>query len=78
MATQTEAVLVADAACQSCGDHQQVSVAQQRLEEVQGEVSGLQLKVQALQGIVAIQEQQLQAAAGQPSDQVNQRRDATY
>jgi len=69
--TQTDAVATAEAACQSCNDSEQARASQQRLKELQGEVSGLQLKVLSLQGIVDIQEQQLQAAAGQSSDQVS-------
>ena len=69
--TQTDAVATAEAACQSCNDSEQARASQQRLEDLQGEIFGLQLKVQSLQGIVDIQEQQLQAAAGQSSDQVS-------
>ncbi|KAL0031176.1 hypothetical protein WJX77_008113 [Trebouxia sp. C0004] len=69
--TQNDAVATAEAACQSCNDSEQASASQQRLEELQGEISGLQLKVHSLQGIVDIQEQQLQAAAGQSSDQAD-------
>jgi len=64
-------VPVTDAACQSSSHDEQASAAQQRLEEMQGEVTGLQLKVESLQGIVDIQEQQLQAAAGQTADQAS-------
>ena len=42
------------------------------MEALHGEVTGLQLKVQSLQGIIDIQEQQLKAAAGQSSDAQDQ------
>ena len=64
--TQT-AVEVMDAACQSCTGGEKATAAEQRLEAMQGELAGLRLKVQSLQGIVDIQEQQLKAAAGQGS-----------
>ena len=42
------------------------------MEALHGEVTGLQLKVQSLQGITDIQEQQLKTAAGQSSDAKDQ------
>ena len=61
--TQT-AVETADAASQCQTLDEQASPAEQRVEAMQSEMAGLQLKVQSLQGIVDIQEQQLKAAAG--------------
>ena len=68
--TQT-AVSSAEAACQCCSEDEQASAAQQRLEETHEEVMGLQSKVQSLQSIVDVQEQQLLAAAGQSRDQAS-------
>ena len=48
-----------------------VKAAQDRMEEMQGQLTGLHLKVSSLQGIVSIQEQQLLAAAGQSNGQAS-------
>ena len=65
-------VRTADAASQSCTQAEQSSAAEQQIEALHGEAVGLQLKVQSLQGIIDIQEQQLKVAAGQSSDAQDQ------
>lgn len=65
-------VETADAGSQSDTQAEQSSAAEQQVEALRGEVMGLQLKVQSLQGIIDIQEQQLKAAAGQSNDAADQ------
>ena len=65
-------VETAEAASQSDTQAQHSRAAEQQGEALHGEVMGLQLKVQSLQGIIDIQEQQLKAAAGQSSDAADQ------
>ena len=69
--TQTT-VETADTASQCQSLDEQASAAEQRIVAMQGEMAGLQLKVQSLQGIVDIQEQQLKAAAGQNNSDAQQ------
>ena len=69
--TQT-AVETAEAGSQSCTQAEQTTAAEQQIEALKGEVTGLQLKVQSLQGIIDIQEQQLKTAAGQTSGDADQ------
>lgn len=65
-------VQTAEAACQSNTQAEQSRAAEQQVEALHEEMMGLQLKVQSLQGIIDIQEQQLKAAAGQSSDGADQ------
>lgn len=65
-------VETAEATSQSDTQAEQSKAAEQQREALRGEVMGLQLKVQSLQGIIDIQEQQLKAAAGQSSDAADQ------
>ena len=62
----------AEAASQWSTQAEQSSAAEQQMEALRGEVTGLQSKVQSLQGIIDIQEQQLKAAAGQSGDAQDQ------
>lgn len=69
----TQAVVgTSDAATQSTTQAEQASAAEQHIQAMHEEVTGLQLKVQALQGIVRIQEEQLTAAARPSSDAIDQ------
>lgn len=61
-------VETAEAASQSSTQAEQSNAAVQQIEALHGEVMGLQLKVQSVQGIIDIQGQQLKDAAGQSSN----------
>lgn len=60
-------VQTADGCSQTLDQDEQHSQTQARLQELHDELAGAQLKVQSLQSIVTLQEQQLQTAAGYPS-----------
>lgn len=62
MATQVE-LFSTDACSQTLDQDEQQIQTQAKLQEVQDELAGSQLKVQSLLSIVELQEQQLQAAA---------------